>query len=309
MIEFFGHQEVWTKLKVEVDQNHLATAYLFYGPPGIGKKLVALKWVQYLFCENNNDQQMGLLSDAVAVPKPCGECAACKRVEAKSHPDFFYLEANGKNLKIDQFRQLSASLFKAPLEAVCKIIVIDDAHMMTTQAANSVLKLLEEPPAHTHFILLAPNLFQFLPTIRSRCRHMIFKTPNIDESLGYFMQETECDEHKAKDFLELADGSVGLALAYHQQDLEEALTVMDAVIEKRTSFHKITLMVHDLVQKKVDMDLLLEAFKRRLFRRMKELDDWSHIGQVEKIQDVQRDIGFNVNKTLALENMFLDLMS
>src|SRR3989338_1700863 len=129
---FVGHQTNWERLREEAGAGRLPATYLFYGTPGIGKKLVAQSYAQWFVCN--------------AQKKPCETCPPCIHIRENRHPDFFLIVPDEKgSIKIDPLRDLKKKLVKAPLESPLKIVVIDPAGDMTPEAANSLLKVLEEP--------------------------------------------------------------------------------------------------------------------------------------------------------------------
>ena len=135
-------------------------AYLFSGPSGIGKRLAAHLLGRSLLCEVG------------AIGAPCGSCAACRRVIAGSHPDWRQLEREGEYIKIGAVRQLNHEFVFRPFEGGARIALVDEAERMTPEAANALLKTLEEPPPRSYFMLVTSNPAQLLPTVVSRCQQV-----------------------------------------------------------------------------------------------------------------------------------------
>lgn len=135
----------------------LGSAVLIDGPAGSGKRTAAGDLCQALLCSAQNP--------------PCGHCPACRRVEAGSHPDLFWLEESepGKGVKLEQIRALRAQSFLRPSEAACKLFVIPHADRLNIPSQNALLKVLEEP-ASSLFVLLCENREAMLQTVRSRCK-------------------------------------------------------------------------------------------------------------------------------------------
>lgn len=154
-----GHQQQKNLLLRALSSQRVAHAYLFEGPDGIGKRMMALAFARALFCQNGTG---------------CGECPACLKVASHNHPDIHLLEANGEALKIAQIRSLQQELSLRPLEGKYKVCLIDGAENFTTGAANALLKTLEEPRPGTLIILLTNQPEKLLPTIRSRCQRLPF---------------------------------------------------------------------------------------------------------------------------------------
>lgn len=144
-------------------KNRVAHAYLFEGARGTGKRAAGMLVAESMFCEQR-------LNDF----EPCGSCWNCKRIVSGNHPDIHVVEPDGLSIKIEQIRALRTEFGKAGMESSKKLYVIIDAEKMTNQAANSLLKFLEEPHTDTTAILITEQPQQLLPTIRSRCQMVSF---------------------------------------------------------------------------------------------------------------------------------------
>lgn len=139
--------------------NRLSHAYLLSGPAGTGKFALALWIAQGIFCSHRN-------SDG----SPCLKCSTCRRIADNDYPDVVRIEPEGRTIKVDQIRFLRAEFSKSGLEGKHKVFIIRDAEKMTTNAANSLLKFIEEPNGDTSAFLLSSHINQILPTISSRCQ-------------------------------------------------------------------------------------------------------------------------------------------
>lgn len=161
-----GHQEVIAKLLGAFAGSRPGQTFLFVGPAGIGKKKVALGLAQALLCEKS--------------PRACGSCGSCLRVAVGAHESLKTLEPQGPQIKIEESREVIQFLNLQGLTAR-RVVVIDQAQSLNLQAANSLLKTLEEPPPETYFFLIAPSNAGVLSTIRSRSRTVSFKPLSIGE--------------------------------------------------------------------------------------------------------------------------------
>ncbi|MCM3145583.1 DNA polymerase III subunit delta' [Brevibacillus sp. MER 51] len=148
----------------------LAHAYLLAGPKGSGKKQMALHLAKSLFCTERE-------ADA------CGACVTCRRIEGGNHPDVLFITPDGASIKIDQIRSLQKEMAMRAVESSRKVYIIEHVDKMTTQAANSLLKFLEEPPAGVLALLLTEHSHAILPTILSRCQIVQF-SPLSSESIA-----------------------------------------------------------------------------------------------------------------------------
>ncbi|ASK61730.1 DNA polymerase III subunit delta' [Virgibacillus phasianinus] len=141
-----------------IQKNRISHAYLIHGERGTGKEAIARLLAKVLFCENRIDVN------------PCGNCLACKRIDSGNHPDVHWIEPDGLSIKKEQIDQLQKEFKYSGVESSRKVYVIKDADTLTTNAANRILKFLEEPSLDTTAIMLTENSQSILSTIRSRCQ-------------------------------------------------------------------------------------------------------------------------------------------
>ena len=149
-------------LQSSLRHQEISHAYLFSGPPGSGQMEMAMAFVQALFCNQGEDDEA------------CGECLECRKVLHGNHPDLFIVKPDGATIKIEQIRQLQRIFSYRSESGNPKAYIIDEADKMTVQAANSLLKFLEEPPSPAVAILLSDNGRALLPTIQSRSQWVPF---------------------------------------------------------------------------------------------------------------------------------------
>ncbi|MDK2822281.1 MAG: polymerase subunit delta [Clostridia bacterium] len=151
-------------LKNSIINNHLSHAYLFVGPEGVGKKATGLALAQALNCLNLDH---GVVS--------CNNCISCRKIISGNHPDVEIIKPDGLSIKIDQVRNLRNKIFYKCYESKYKVIILNDAHFLTIEAANGLLKVMEEPPENTVFILVTSEPQQLPDTILSRCQQVQFQ--------------------------------------------------------------------------------------------------------------------------------------
>ncbi|MFC4768518.1 DNA polymerase III subunit delta' [Effusibacillus consociatus] len=152
----------------EMLQNMLATgrlahSYLFLGPEGSGMKETAVHFAKGILCEQELPE------------RPCGTCINCRRVDSGNHPDLVFLEPDGQTIKIQQIREVQKSFSLKALEASRKVYIVTHAELMTPEAANALLKFLEEPSTPVVAILLANRKSGLMPTVVSRCQIIPFQ--------------------------------------------------------------------------------------------------------------------------------------
>lgn len=141
-----------------IKKDRISHAYLIQGERGTGKEAIALLLAKRIFCENK------------AGVEPCHECRACRRITSGNHPDVHWIEPDGQSIKIEQIKNLQKEFSYSGLESNRKVYVIKGADTLTVNAANRILKFLEEPSKQTTAIMLTENSGSIIPTIRSRCQ-------------------------------------------------------------------------------------------------------------------------------------------
>ena len=195
--EIVGHVETIKMLQGMLRRGRLPHALLFAGPEGVGKTLVAKAFAAALLCQ-----------EAAA---PCGRCLICRQAAEFAHPALQVIVPAGNTIKIDQIRQLQHEAALAGGDG-WRLCVIEQAERMTAQAANSLLKLLEEPPPRLIFILLTASPHALIDTIRSRCQVLRF-APLPPEVLTAALTRRGYGEEAARVAARLSGGRMGTALA------------------------------------------------------------------------------------------------
>jgi DNA polymerase-3 subunit delta' len=205
-----GHEAVVEQFTRAVGRGRLAHAYLFIGPPGIGKRLFAVELAKALLCEDSRGKLQA-----------CDRCPACIQVEAGTHPDF---RASGRPADVQEFpvelmRELCQGFSLKSARGRGKVVVIDDADDLNDESANCFLKTLEEPPPGSVLILIGTGTDRQKATITSRCQVVRFRplSPDIvDELLN--KQGVDDDALRAR-LVRLSGGSPGQALALAEPEL------------------------------------------------------------------------------------------
>lgn len=203
-----GHQQSISLLQAAASHGRLAHAYLFHGEDAIGKRLTAVRLAQALNCERPPEMQ-----DLDS----CGTCRSCRQIESRTHPDFFVVEPDreqaARQIKIEQIREIEHQIMYRPLIGERKICLIDDADRMTIGAANALLKTLEEPPAHSLFLVISSRPAALPPTIRSRCQALRFTTPARTQVEATLILKREIPPGDARFLAIISEGHIGEALA------------------------------------------------------------------------------------------------
>jgi DNA polymerase-3 subunit delta' len=183
----------------------LAHAFLFLGPPGVGKRLFAHELAKALLCEAPPGQRL----------EACGRCLGCLHVEAGSHPDYFRAgrPAESLELPIEVIRELCRNFALKPARGRGKVIVLDDADDFNEESANCFLKTLEEPPPRSVLLLIGTSLERQLATIVSRCQVVRF-APLPDDLMAEILRSSGIeDPAQIERLTRLSGGSPGQALA------------------------------------------------------------------------------------------------
>ncbi|MBM3472757.1 MAG: DNA polymerase III subunit gamma/tau [Armatimonadetes bacterium] len=175
-----GQEHVTRTLRNAVAEGRIHHAYLFSGPRGTGKTSVARVLGKALNCEHG------------PTPDPCGQCAMCRAIRDGRALDIVEIDA-ASNRGIDEIRELRERVKYSPAEARHKLYILDEVHMLTTEAFNALLKTLEEPPAHAFFVLATTEAHRVPATIVSRCQRFDFRRLGVTEIAGALRQIAEAE--------------------------------------------------------------------------------------------------------------------
>jgi DNA polymerase-3 subunit delta' len=168
-------------------------AWLFTGPPGSGRSNAARAFAAALQCEQGG----------------CGVCNACRTALSGAHPDVALVATEGLSIGVDQVRELVRDAALAPGSGRWQVIVVEDADRLTEEAADALLKSLEEPATRTVWMLCAPTPEDVLATIRSRCRHVVLRTPPTEAVVRLLMESDDVPEHLAWSAAQAGQGHIG----------------------------------------------------------------------------------------------------
>lgn len=210
--DLVGQEHVATILKNAVAQGQISHAYLFYGPRGLGKTSTARILAKAVNCPQL--QQDG---------NPCDECESCVAVREGKFLDLIEIDA-ASNRGIDQIRELKERIEFSPSEGKKKVYIIDEVHMMTTEAFNALLKTLEEPPEHAIFILATTEIHKVPATIMSRCQRFDFRLGS-DADVKSLIDRITKEEGITVD-----DGAMDLLIDNARGSYRDALSLLDVVV-------------------------------------------------------------------------------
>ncbi len=201
-----GHAGVIARLRAAVSAGRLGSAYLLVGEAGIGKRTLATIWARLLQCDAPTGEPAAL--------EPCGICRSCRQHQAGSHPDWCVLEPeeDASVVSIDQVRRLHESIPFSPLTSARRVVLIPEATRLNLAASNALLKILEEPPPHTVFLLATSQRDRLLPTILSRCQVVRCAAPAPDVVVAHLSGTLGVPAAEARRAFALAHGRIGPAI-------------------------------------------------------------------------------------------------
>lgn len=217
--QIIGHENVRQRFTTSFDKNRLANTYLFCGRDGIGKRKFALKLAQTLFCETESPEF-----------EPCGNCPACVQVNSLTHPDLILISrpADKNFLPVELFigdrehrrrTGLCHDINLTPFSGKRKFAIIDDADFFNAESANSLLKILEEPPNNSILVLIGTSEHRQLPTILSRCQVVRFRSLDSDQ-VASILKDLSFDFNVPQEQLVLAcEGSISRAHELNDEEL------------------------------------------------------------------------------------------
>ena len=222
-------------------------AWLFTGPPGSGRSNAALAFAAALVCKSAG----------------CNDCIDCKTALAGTHADVELVKTEGLSIKIDEVRDLITRASWSPAVGNYRVVVIEDADRLTESAANALLKAIEEPGLRTVWLLCAPSATDVLPTIRSRTRSLVLRTPSV-AAVAALLEEEKFSSAMANFAARASQGHIGRAR--HLAKSEEARTRRQAIL-------KISLLITDVASAFKAAQVLVEAAKAEAEEEAEKRDD------------------------------------
>jgi len=222
-------------------------AWLFTGPPGSGRSNAALAFAAALVCKTGG----------------CNECTDCKTAIIGSHADVELVKTEGLSIKIDEVRELITRASWSPAVGNYRVVVIEDADRLTESAANALLKAIEEPGLRTVWLLCAPSATDVLPTIRSRTRSLVLRTPSIS-AVAELLEREKFSPAMADFAARASQGHIGRAR--HLAKSEDARTRRQAIL-------KISLIITDIASAFKAAQVLVEAAKAEAEEEAERRDD------------------------------------
>ncbi|PKM87138.1 MAG: DNA polymerase III subunit delta' [Firmicutes bacterium HGW-Firmicutes-12] len=309
--EIKGQEKAVEQLKTGLRTGRIAHSYIFYGPGGVGKNKAAVIFAQGLNCTKKKDVE------------PCGECPSCHKITSGNHPDVTKIVPEGASIKITQIRSMQEKAFYKSYEGMYKVIIIDDADKLTIEAANSLLKILEDPPERTLFILLAEEMSKLPVTVISRCQSILFGPLDVD-IIHTILEEQGIEGNFP---LGLAQGSARKAIQIQKNTgTQKIFADVEMILQdlRRGNYKKILNWAELLEKNRDQLEIILEIMSLYYRDRIISLlvDD-SHVlldtlplkdyrieecyDALEKLDNAFQRLRNNANTRLVLEVLLIDL--
>jgi len=334
-----GHEGTINKLKALTAGGRVPPALLFYGPEGIGKFLAAKEFAKALNCTGpdeslkNKEQKLKEEIDLFAVPVPaphpsssiphtsgdaCDRCVSCSQIDKGVHPDVRVIDAEfqallmdensqkQKTLRIDTVREFTRYVYQKPILSAWKVFIINDAHTLNTNSQNAMLKILEEPPPGTIFILVAAKRNLLLPTIISRSCAIEFNRLS-SAAVEELLERGGMTLDEASALSELSGGSVKKAGDIKKvRDRLAAITAAGSqkIFKLVSSLPREPYMARE--EAKIMLDMLLVSARKKWLAQPPGKKASEHASLVRKLLDYRRFLNQNVSHGLVLEAALLE---
>ncbi|OGX30592.1 MAG: hypothetical protein A3G37_02805 [Omnitrophica WOR_2 bacterium RIFCSPLOWO2_12_FULL_46_30] len=205
--EIIGQETAIKILQNSLKERRRGISYLFYGPDGVGKSFTAKQFAKSLNCRED-------------APDSCEQCPPCFKSDKLEHPDLHWLDLkeDSESVGIEQIRQMQSAVNLKPFEGRVKVFVINNAQALSEEAANCLLKVIEEPPADSVIILITTRLRAVLPTISSRCQKIKFSNLRRTQVEGILKQDYALGHQQSSYLARYCDGKIGEAKALGRGD-------------------------------------------------------------------------------------------
>ena len=284
-----GNEKNKEILKKAIETQKISHSYIFWGIEGIGKMLIAQQFARAILCTKTKQNNC--------------TCKSCIEFNTNNNPDFIEIEPEQGKIKIEKIREMQRKVAEKPIISEKKVYIINDAETMTTEAQNSLLKTLEEPPKYVTIILVTANENNLLGTIKSRCTRMHFEGLTEEEIKKYI--ESNYEEKINQNIIELSQGNIGQAINYKEhQELYSNIEQMVKNI-KGKDLIQIQQEAEEIYKSKEEIKNILEYINSLLLKLWKE--DIRYVKCVEIIEDTKKRIKANSNYDMCIDNMIFNI--
>jgi DNA polymerase-3 subunit delta' len=327
--QIYGHEWASQILQKHIIQNNVRHAYLFSGPPGIGRRSLAIRFAQAINC-----------IQPPSPGEPCGECRICKQTEKMQQVDLTITKSleDSKTIKVEQVRELQNSLSLSPYEAKYRVALLLNFQEATPNAQNALLKTLEEAPSKVILIITADSVENLLPTIVSRCEILRLRPLSIQQCTAALNEHWQIPNEMATELAHLTAGKIGQAVGYHQdpeqmeklhQLVQDVFDLLGSSLVERFSYAE---QATDMRRKNVNRDslgLMLQTwlslwrdfyicasgsdmpltyinFQSLSQKTAEQIDHDLIHGQLLRLESALTQLDQNLNSKLLLETLLLD---
>ncbi|MEA2064991.1 MAG: hypothetical protein U9O66_01685 [Patescibacteria group bacterium] len=326
--QIIGHKNILNFLWQSIAADRIAHCYVFAGLKSVGKKTVAKYFIQSVICEKGDQT-------------PCNVCANCRNFIKNIYPDFYQIDLleGKKNISIEQIRNVISEFEQSSLAGGYKIMLINNAHSLSLSAANSLLKILEEPSGKPLIILTTEYLSKLPVTIKSRSQIINFNLVS-EENILVSLLKSGADKNLAGEVAAISQGRPGAAIKYiknrrllnnHKQAVNELLDLFNCSMNERFSYFEKKFAVKKNFQEKIFLaeeildkflflsrDLLLVGScglscvsYRFVADKIKKIEkEYSQLKFIKFIDSVNKSKNYlcsNVNPLLVMENLCLSM--
>jgi DNA polymerase III subunit delta' len=310
-----------------LERGSIASTLIFAGPEGIGKRQFALTMAKAANCQRAPAGSYAIDS--------CDQCPVCRRIDEDAYGDVVTIQPDGQSIKIAQTRALSLEVYYRPREGRQRFFIVDGAERLRDEAANSILKTLEEPPPTSTIILLTARPDALLSTIRSRAQRLTFVPLPLAEMENYLEENYPRPAGETKLLARLTEGRIGQATAFdlsvYRQERRAILSMIELMASGDDLFRLLKAAEYLGKKEKDDFEKaldLLASLQRDLFLlaagaareaitnidaadRLEELAPKIGLRRliewVEKFDELRAKLKINVNRTIATEGALLEL--
>ncbi len=318
--EIIGNENIIKNLKNSIKNNKVSHFYIIDGKEKTGKELIAKSFAKLLLCENSDIE-------------PCLKCSSCLSFDTNNNPDFFFIDGSKKNIGVSEIRDNIINNIKTkPFKYKYKVFILKDAHKMTIQAQNAILKTVEDPPSFAIFIMLSKNHKIFLPTIISRSVLFRIKPLSKEDIEGYLLKQG-ISQTMVRFYFAYSFGSLGRALEIiNDNSFNELREEILKDIEKFEDINLINLykLIEKYENKKDDIDRILDIYLMvyrdalilkntnnfnkliqkdidKLIQNLSKLSIKNLLGKIENILKTKQYLKQNINYNMSIENLFFKL--
>ena len=287
--DIIGNNDIKIYLNKSIENKNILHSYLFLGNSGIGKLIFAKEFARKILCFENTKEEC--------------TCKSCTCFNGKNHPDFYLINENGENIKVDTIRNLTEKVIEKPIISNKKVYIINDCEKMTKEAQNCLLKTLEEPPEFVVIILISSNENLILNTIKSRC--MSIKFHNIeDRDLILYAKNKLGYTNISNNFLKSFDGSIGKMIKL--KDFKEKYDKIDLLISDILKKDLIEIMLDGkILYDKENIYDILDYIIVCLYSKKEENE--KYLNCIRYVNECELRLKSNSNFDMSIDNLLFEM--